>query len=1014
MAMQVDDEDDPELAIALAMSMGLPPPGTTAARASAAAAARAAGPSPASPSPASPPGGRLGPPTGQLVPGAELRARPPGKAGTYTGTVMAVDDGALTVQFRGLDEPVLLPAGHAIEFPIGSAAPPSAPADAGQQRRRPPPAPKPPPVRPPSDLLTLEETERLLGQGKAAHETFARRLCAALSIQKAEWLWFDEKIHSRRGSSDGNVLRAPAAAAGAAGRSPPEDGLPGPATPGAHTPLQPRDWPGRAGSWHDALDEVSEERQERPQGSKPPAVPPLGLDLPRSIAMWDTLHREARDTLLPLLRALTQQCADRADGKSDAASWPQELERESTTLRGPGPYDYPSEFGPTKDAMPYLTWRLARLVALLLASPTVFSDVECCGALCLLIARIRPLVSPALAHLMSHYDALELSATLRRLQDFLGNQVSRGIPALATAPPLQVTLVDQTGEKIRLDRATALNLMMTFPDGTKARCRGLCWEPEQRLLRCRIVLDKDTGGDRRAEATTSIPLRANQLEHSLEETIRHVAAMAESEHTKHNLRMGPHSAAAASSIGVVYHANFLWKSQGVVCYEEFYNKEVNSNLDAEVEVHRWLARKKKFGKNMRFTPGDFSFAEAPYLLDPAFKAELLNASSRVEQRQQVERGGATDILALLFGGMEAMFLHLEIDRTSTQTLVDSTLRELTIHSDQIRYPLRVRFTGHAGLDAGGLRKEWFQLLQVAIFDPAYGMFTEDPETKVTWFQPRLICSDCDRQFNLIGQLLGLALYNGIILDLNFPPVTYKRLLGQEPVFTDLKRLDRRLYANLEKLLSWDEEAEGASVEDTFSLTFAVSHEVFGMVQEEELKPGGGSIPVTKENRFEYAALVAQYKCRDSIAQNFDEFRRGFLFVCGDQQSVLTMLRPEELERMVVGNPDIDLGQLRAGARYEGYRPDAQVVRWFWEVVAEMRGELQQRRFLRFCTGTDRVPIHGLGSYSFTVMRHGDDSEALPSASTCFYVLKLPEYSSKDKLRRKLALAISECTGFGLE
>ena len=47
----------------------------------------------------------------------------------------------------------------------------------------------------------------------------------------------------------------------------------------------------------------------------------------------------------------------------------------------------------------------------------------------------------------------------------------------------------------------------------------------------------------------------------------------------------------------------------------------------------------------------------------------------------------------------------------------------------------------------------------------------------------------------------------------------------------------------------------------------------------ELKPGGGSIPVTQENRQEYVKLYTHYILNDSIHQQFNVFKEGFLQVC---------------------------------------------------------------------------------------------------------------------------------------
>jgi hypothetical protein len=34
--------------------------------------------------------------------------------------------------------------------------------------------------------------------------------------------------------------------------------------------------------------------------------------------------------------------------------------------------------------------------------------------------------------------------------------------------------------------------------------------------------------------------------------------------------------------------------------------------------------------------------------------------------------------------------------------------------------------------------------------------------------------------------MGLAIYNGVILDVHFPLILYKKLLGHKPIFEDLK------------------------------------------------------------------------------------------------------------------------------------------------------------------------------------------------------------------------------------
>ena len=65
-----------------------------------------------------------------------------------------------------------------------------------------------------------------------------------------------------------------------------------------------------------------------------------------------------------------------------------------------------------------------------------------------------------------------------------------------------------------------------------------------------------------------------------------------------------------------------------------------------------------------------------------------------------------------------------------------------------------------------------------------GMFTFDEATRYCWFN--LNSFETDGQFFLIGLVLGLAIYNNVILDVHFPMVVYRKLFGKKGTFEDLK------------------------------------------------------------------------------------------------------------------------------------------------------------------------------------------------------------------------------------
>lgn len=66
-----------------------------------------------------------------------------------------------------------------------------------------------------------------------------------------------------------------------------------------------------------------------------------------------------------------------------------------------------------------------------------------------------------------------------------------------------------------------------------------------------------------------------------------------------------------------------------------------------------------------------------------------------------------------------------------------------------------------------MQKEFFQLIVKEIFNPDFGMFVMDKDTRSYWFSP---LSQEFREFELIGTIIGLAIYNGVILDVHFPLV----------------------------------------------------------------------------------------------------------------------------------------------------------------------------------------------------------------------------------------------------
>jgi len=129
--------------------------------------------------------------------------------------------------------------------------------------------------------------------------------------------------------------------------------------------------------------------------------------------------------------------------------------------------------------------------------------------------------------------------------------------------------------------------------------------------------------------------------------------------------------------------------------------------------------------------------------------------------------------------------------------------------------------------------------------------------------------------------------------------------------------------------------------------------------------------------------------------------------------VMGLLTGEELRDMLCGNPDVDVDLLKRVVEYEGYDGSEAAVEFFWEALREM-SLAQRKKFLQFVWARSRLPKRESDFEApFKLVKDaggGSNDAALPAASTCFFSLTLPEYSSKDILKEKLLFAIENvCT-----
>ncbi|KAK2710457.1 hypothetical protein QYM36_011849 [Artemia franciscana] len=377
-------------------------------------------------------------------------------------------------------------------------------------------------------------------------------------------------------------------------------------------------------------------------------------------------------------------------------------------------------------------------------------------------------------------------------------------------------------------------------------------------------------------------------------------------------------------------------------------------------------------------------------------------------------------------------------------LIEDGFRQLSFLSPQAtKGIIRIKFINdlgldEAGIDQDGVFKEFLEETLKRIFDPSLNLFKMTSEQKLYPSPSSYMTENHLELFEFVGRMLGKAVYEGITVDIQFAPFFLHQLLGQSSLaaysaLDDLASLDPDLYRNLTYLKHFDGDVS------ELQLTFSVDEEVLGRLSTFDIIPGGRATPVTDSNKINYVHQMAHFKLNTQIKDQTQAFLRGFRTVVNPEW--LALFSCTELQRLISGDTTgIDFKDLRRNTHYYGgFHDSHRVIQWLWDIVEKELTEVEQRKFLKFVTSCSSPPLLGFGNleppFSVRCVEVGDDEDRgdtigsvlrgfltlhrkdpvnrLPTASTCFNLLKLPNYQKKATLRDKLKYAIESNSGFEL-
>jgi len=365
--------------------------------------------------------------------------------------------------------------------------------------------------------------------------------------------------------------------------------------------------------------------------------------------------------------------------------------------------------------------------------------------------------------------------------------------------------------------------------------------------------------------------------------------------------------------------------------------------------------------------------------------------------------------------------HIKINVRRENLLQDSMEATESITQGDMRKIFRFEFISEPGVDAGGVAREWFQLVSALLFNPDFALWSYSSINQMCMqINPSSGVANDEhlRYFHFTGRLLGKALFDRQIVAGHLVRPLYKHILGWPVTVADLEQLDADTYANLCKLKDLEDV-------EVCCLDFTVTEDHWGTAQTIELKSDGANCMVTNRNVDEYIQLQMRYRLLERVKEQIKALLVGFYDVI--PEALLSVFDFQELELLLCGLPEIDIEDWKRNTEYTGdyERKGAsnKVVKWFWEVVVDEFDEEHKARLLQFVTGTSGVPAQGFCALQgndnnirkFTINSIPEAVSVFPKAHTCFNRIDLPLYESKKKLTKFLTMAIQmEATGFDID
>ena len=321
----------------------------------------------------------------------------------------------------------------------------------------------------------------------------------------------------------------------------------------------------------------------------------------------------------------------------------------------------------------------------------------------------------------------------------------------------------------------------------------------------------------------------------------------------------------------------------------------------------------------------------------------------------------------------------------------------------------IDLVGEKAIDEGGPYHEIISCMCNELQSEYLDLFIKTPNNKNNLGQLRdkyIINPNSNQNihkeaYEFIGKLMALAISSGEVLNLNLHPLIWKKILENEIYFEEYETIDYIFY-NLINTIEEGLKKKDQKLINSFDLNFVIKNSNESNI---ELIENGNSTKVNLENLEKFIILAKEKRLNEFDIQ-INHIKKGFHSAI--EKNVIQILSYEQFEELICGENKLDVLDFKNHTEYYGYQGEDNIIKWFWEWLENAK-EDEKFKYLKFVSGRTRLPKSGFGFEFRHIITKVNAENSFPTAATCFFTLKLPNYKSKEVLIEKIKYVIENCT-----